>query len=236
MLTTLAIQNYRSIKELVIPLTRLNLITGANGSGKSNLYRALRLLASTAQNGIAPPLAREGGISSVVWAGPEDRSSAMRRGEVLVQRQLRGTSSSRLKLGFGSETFGYAVSMGLVPESSDSPTAFKLDPEYKREAIWAGGSLRPANLLVDRDGNVVRRRSNDGWDVLWAGLPRYESLFSQVSRDKQSPEVFEVRESIRSWRFYDHFRVDANAPARQSQIGTRTPVLSEDGRDLAAAW
>lgn len=42
MLTTLAISNYRSIRDLVMPLGALNLVTGANGSGKSNLYRALR--------------------------------------------------------------------------------------------------------------------------------------------------------------------------------------------------
>jgi predicted ATPase len=52
MLKSLAIANYRSIRELVIPLGPLNLVTGPNGSGKSNLYRALRLLADAAQGGI----------------------------------------------------------------------------------------------------------------------------------------------------------------------------------------
>ncbi len=44
-----------------------------------------------------------------------------------------------------------------------------------------------------------------------------------------------MREFIRRWRFYDHFRSDADAPVRQPQLGTRTPVLHHDGRDLAAA-
>lgn len=44
-----------------------------------------------------------------------------------------------------------------------------------------------------------------------------------------------MRESIRAWRFYDHFRADVDAPARSPQIGTRTPVLADDGCDLAAA-
>lgn len=43
MLRTLAIENYRSLRHLVLPLTSLNVVTGANGSGKSSLYRALRL-------------------------------------------------------------------------------------------------------------------------------------------------------------------------------------------------
>ena len=66
MLTTLAIANYRSLRALSVPLARLNLITGANGSGKSNLYRALRLLAETAQGGVIGALAREGGLESDV--------------------------------------------------------------------------------------------------------------------------------------------------------------------------
>jgi predicted ATPase len=44
-----------------------------------------------------------------------------------------------------------------------------------------------------------------------------------------------LREQIRSWRFYDHFRTDVDAPARLPQIGTHTPILSNDGSDLAAA-
>jgi excinuclease UvrABC ATPase subunit len=54
MLTTLAVANYRSIRALVVPLGRLNLITGANGSGKSNLYRAWVSGNWTRPRGIGP--------------------------------------------------------------------------------------------------------------------------------------------------------------------------------------
>lgn len=33
----------------------------------------------------------------------------------------------------------------------------------------------------------------------------------------------------------DHFRSDREAPARQPRLGTRTPVMHHDGRDVAAA-
>jgi predicted ATPase len=49
MIHTLAIENYRSLLNLVMPLGNLNVISGPNASGKSNLYRALRLLSETAQ-------------------------------------------------------------------------------------------------------------------------------------------------------------------------------------------
>ena len=78
MLTTLAIANYRSLRELIVPLGAVNVVSGENGSGKSNLYRALRLLADTARGGVVASLAREGGLSSALWAGPEKITRAMR--------------------------------------------------------------------------------------------------------------------------------------------------------------
>ncbi|SDO79377.1 AAA family ATPase [Ectopseudomonas guguanensis] len=231
MLHTLAVANYRSINNLILPLGRLNLITGANGSGKSNLYRALRLLAETAQGGVVNALAREGGLESSFWAGPEKISRRMLKGEVPVQGGPR-QNVMRLRLGFAGEDFGYAISLGL-PEPSNS--AFSLDPEIKRECIWAGASYRPASLLVDRAGPLVRLREGRSWQVLAQHVPSYDSLFDQIGNDPNCPEVFQLRETIRRWRFYDHFRSDAEAPARQPQLGTRTPVLHHDGRDLAAA-
>ncbi|WP_285419563.1 AAA family ATPase [Pseudomonas sp. efr-133-TYG-5] len=231
MLKTLAVANYRSINKLVIPLGRLNLITGPNGSGKSNLYRALRLLAETAQGGVVNALAREGGLDSTFWAGPETISRRMRNGEVPIQSTVRH-SVKRLRLGFAGEDFSYSIALGL-PEPSLS--YFSLDPQIKKECIWAGPLYRPASLLVDRDGPMIRAREGRSWDVLAQHTPTFDSLFDQVGSLRSSPEVFQMREFIRRWRFYDHFRSDPDAPVRQPQLGTRTPVLHHDGRDLAAA-
>jgi len=232
MLKTLAVANYRSINKLVVPLARLNLITGPNGSGKSNLYRALRLLAETAQGGVINALAREGGLDSTFWAGPETISRRMLNGEVAVEPTVR-QGAKRLRLGFAGEDFSYAISLGL-PEPIPK-TEFRLDPQIKKECIWAGHVYRPASLLVQRSGPMVRARQGRDWDVLAQHTPEYNSLFDQVGSLRGSSEVLLLRESIRGWRFYDHFRSDVDAPVRQPQLGTRTPVLHHDGRDLAAA-
>lgn len=232
MLGTLAIANYRSLRSLVLPLGALTLVTGANGSGKSNLYRALRLLADTAQGRVVHALAREGGLGSTLWAGPEEITRAMRRGEVPVQGGPRREVVA-LRMGFAGDDFGYAIDLGL-PEQSSS--RFSSDPQIKTEAIWAGPFLRPANLLVSRRGALVRIREGRNWRVLADDLDPFDSLFTQVADPERAPEVLRLRETVRGWRFYDHFRSDAEAPARWPQLGTRTPVLSHDGHDLAAAW
>jgi predicted ATPase len=60
-------------------------------------------------------------------------------------------------------------------------------------------------------------------------------MMMQLGDPRNAPEMLTLRESIRAWRFYDHFRTDADAPARSPQIGTYTPVLGDDGSDIATA-
>lgn len=232
MLSTLAVANYRSLRSVIVPLHDLNVVCGENGTGKSNLYRTLRLLSDTAQGSVIASLAREGGLSSTLWAGPETISASVRRGDHPVQGGPRRGPVS-LRLGFASSDFSYAIDLG-VPEPSLS--AFALDPEIKRECIWSGPRFRPSSLLVDRRGAVVRTRGARGdWHIIASNLATFDSMLARVADAERAPEILNVREQIRSWRFYDHLRTDADSPIRQPQLGTRTPVLSHDGRDLAAA-
>ncbi len=80
MIRKIAIAGYRSLRDVKLGLGALNVVTGANGSGKSSLYRAVRLLADIAQGRIIQSLAAEGGLHSTLWAGPEAFSRAMKNG------------------------------------------------------------------------------------------------------------------------------------------------------------
>ena len=230
MIQTLAISGYRSIRDTVLPLHGLDVVTGANGTGKSNLYRALRLLASAGDGDVVGSLARDGGLSSTLWAGPEHVSHAMVDGSVPVQGTRRSGPIS-LRLGFATDTLGYLVDLGIPQPST---TLFGRDPEIKREQIFAGALAKPSSLLVDRHGPAVRVRDGS-WRPIGRTLGTSESILTEFSDADTTPEVLRVRGQVRGWRFYDQFRTDREAPARAPQVGTRTPVLGHDGADLAAA-
>jgi predicted ATPase len=231
MITTLAVSGYRSLRDVVVPLGALTVVTGGNGSGKSSLYRALRLLAQCGEGRVVGSIAREGGLQSVLWAGPEALAGA-RRGAPVEGTVRKGPIS--LRIGYAAEDFGYLVDLGL-PRPTGLPTAFQRDPELKRELIFSGPVMRPSTTTVRRRHGLLEVRDGRSWVEVRQDLAAYRSMLREYADPQVAPEVFAVREQIRSWRFYDSFRVDVDAPARRPQVGTRTPVLSGDGSDLAAA-
>ncbi len=234
MLTTVAVSGYRSLRDVVVPLHGLDVVTGANGAGKSSLYRALRLLADCGGGQVIGSLAREGGLQSALWAGPETLGGARRDGYAVQGTVRKGPIS--LRLGFAaSRGFGYLVDLGLPQVMPSVPSAFDRDPIVKREVVFSGSVARPGAVLVERKGPLVRMRDGRDWVELTRDLRTHESMLTELADPTRTPELLAVRDELRAWRFYDGFRTDRDAPARTPQVGTLTPVLDHDGADVAAA-
>lgn len=222
----LHVSGYRSIRDLRVCLGTVNVLTGPNGCGKSNLYNAIFLLAKTASGGFARVIAAEGGMPSVLWAG---------------ERRSRGMGSSRVEplrmtLGVRTDSFSYEMSCGLIKTSKESPSAFRLDPEIKEERVWAEDRKAGRLTFFERGPAGTWVRDGMGKRVSYSGeLIASEGVFSQLREPHLYPELSALRTEMGNWRFYHHFRTDKDSPLRKPQIGVQTPVLSHDGNDLAAA-
>src|SRR5579862_3025908 len=99
---------YRSIREIEIQFDHVNLITGPNGCGKTNLFNAFRLIRAATEGRLSEAIAREGSLESILWAG--DR----KEGPV------------RLSISLSADPFSYQLVLGLRPQS-EFPL-FPLDP------------------------------------------------------------------------------------------------------------
>ncbi len=217
MIRTLAFAGYRSLRDLVIEVGPLTAITGGNGTGKSNVYRALRLLVDAADGQLARALVREGGMPSAMWAGES-------------AKKARANEGKRLSIGVADDAIAYELRLGLPLPG----TRFPLDPEVKEETLRTVTKPK-VNLLERRNLSTMLRDADGRPTTFGAQMDIRESVLSQLAEPHRYPVLSTVRERLRRWRFYHQIRTDADSPVRATQIGTYTPVLSHDGSDLGAA-
>jgi predicted ATPase len=59
-------EGYRSIHRIDVRFEDVNLITGPNGCGKSNLFNAFRLIRAATEGRLSHAIALEGGFNSIL--------------------------------------------------------------------------------------------------------------------------------------------------------------------------
>lgn len=69
MIEQVAIKNYKSIKELQLPLNRLNVLIGSNGAGKSNFISFFELTKAIYEQRFGSYTLAKGGIDSLLYRG-----------------------------------------------------------------------------------------------------------------------------------------------------------------------
>ena len=210
---------YRSLKQIAYPMSPLDVFVGANGVGKSNLYRGLELLRGAAANTLGRDLAREG-LDLAMWAGP------------------RTHKAPAVRLAVGLEAPGgvyrYEVEVGFPPK--DASASFELEPQVKSETLSHVGGTRTVRLL-DRSGPSVMARNEAGrptqldMDILGS-----ETVLGRLEDPSRYPELDAVRRTLLEWRFYHDLRTDADSALRRPCVAAATPTLASDGSDLAAVF
>lgn len=73
MIERLRLRNFRSFKDVEIELRPLNIVVGANASGKTNLVQAFRFLRDLAQHGLENAVSLQGGVEYLTNLNSQER-------------------------------------------------------------------------------------------------------------------------------------------------------------------
>jgi predicted ATPase len=232
------IQGFRSIRRIAFPLRRLTVLLGANGVGKTNLYRSLELLHAAAKGTLAAEIAREGGMQSIFWAGgknlspdgsfdPKYRSDGFRKGEanrLRLEARLENMGED------GELALAYQIDLGFPPPMT---AAFPLEAQVKSETLTAREGTRDVTLMERRGPAVFGRDTSGRRTQVTDMLLQSETALSQAGG---LPAVEAMRLTLGNWRFYHSFRSDADSPLRRPAPAVTAPMLSSDGSNLASVF
>lgn len=225
-LRALSVSGYRSLERIDCPVGDLDVFVGANGVGKTNLYRALQLVQSAAANTLALDLAREGGLASVFWAGPRPHKESAR-----LRLSVSLAAPERTRPGMAA--YVYEVEVGYRPPTA---AAFATEPLIKEERLTYRTAARPVRLF-ERKGPAVTVRDDSGRPVdLSLDFTASETVLGRLEEPARCPELDLVRRTLREWRFYHDLRTDPDSPLRRPCFAVTRPTLASDGADLAAVF
>ena len=216
---------YRSLRSIRFPIGRLTVFVGANGTGKTNLYRALQLLQAAAAGTLAHDLAAEGGMSLATWAGQRPRNKPA---QIRLEAGLADPET-------GLKLYGYEVAAGFTPPLPPGPRgAFPLEPQIKEEALNLLVRGRTIKLLERRGSAVFARDAEGRRREVTHELMASETALGAFDEPQTFPEVHGIKRILQEWRFYHDLRTDPASPLRRPCLAVTSGALDSDGGNLAS--
>jgi predicted ATPase len=219
-LTDFHIKNYRSIRGAWLKLPQVTVIVGANGSGKSNLYRAMYLVSTTTNGQLAHSVAEEGGMESIIWNG-----------------KYSNNDEHKVNLSVKFEDLQYDLTLGTLweqPGDEERFGVFSKDLQIKRERVYQFKKGMKSRILYRTKQTVQARDVSGQTGDYTMRLGMNESVLNGLREPHKYPELSKLRQEILGWRFYHHFRTDKDSPLRRPQPPVAPSIMAHDGSDLVA--
>ena len=222
LLKSMSAAQYRSLRAIRMELDGVNVFIGANGVGKTNLYRGLQLVQAAVRGTFAREIAAEGGMMQALWAGPR-------------------RTQEKARIGFSVEVIDpktglvleYRVEAGVKPPLQ---AGFAFEPQIKEEVFSVDTGRGPV-VMMKRQGPGITLRSERGRmvPVDETALPS-ETAISMLAHEAAAPEIAAFCRFAEQWRFFHGFRTDAGSPLRRPCLAVTAPLLDEDGSNMAAVF
>lgn len=216
-------KGFRSLKNVTWEPGDLNVIIGANAAGKSNLLRAIELMAVSAKGQLGKHVQKAGGIEPLIWDGqaeaidlcvkisPQDKNRNIERDSLtyeLNMSRIGGTSSFRIE----KEVLGNYYKV----EKGESPEPFKMIHRTRQQA-----------KVFDEQQHAMTAPEES--------VPEEESLLSLAAGPfTQNNLIPPVQAYLASWSVYHDLNVNQDAAIRQSVVAKHEKRVDPDGQNLVS--
>ncbi|CDZ71081.1 Putative RecF protein [Neorhizobium galegae bv. orientalis] len=215
--------NYRSLRQIRMDLAGVNLFIGENGVGKSNLYRALQLVQAAVRGNLAYEIAAEGGMASALWSGQRRQEKNFR-----IKLEVEVLDDER------AVTFRYRVEAGLRPPIDAAGFAF--EPQVKEEELVVETGSRPVTMMKRTGPGIMVRGTSGRMEEYPEKAMTSETAIALLGDAGHYPEAGAFRRLIDGWRFFHGFRTDRDSALRQPCLAVTSPLLDQDGGNMAAVF
>jgi len=211
-LNSIKIQGYRPFRDFLAEVAPLEVLVGANGSGKSSLFEFLKFLRDSIHQDI-PPEIIAGSIGQQIFHRP---------GPERFWWSLEVDTGHPIPIRYQGELMG---PIGRTHISFERVISKKpLSPTYAKPYLFLDIREREG-LIQDPDSKRLARQK--------IALARPNQLALSTVTNPAMTILYHLREYIRSWRFYSSFNI-ANDKIRKSVPIEQEPVLHEDAGNLSS--
>lgn len=220
----LKIEGFRSLRQVEWTPGDLNVIIGPNGSGKSNLLWVLELLSASASRNLDNFVIRNGGMASLLWDG--------RAPHIHFELEI---NSPTTPVQDQDEMWTYQLELSRIGNSASHRIDTELLANF--EYVDPKGKTTPLKVL-ERTPEKLIIWGDDRQKLVRQGedVPIGETIVSYSHGPfSLSRPATALRDALYSWRIYQDFRTDRQAPVRETPIARYEPGVSSDGHDLVSA-
>jgi len=211
-LNSVKILGYRPFRDFLASFNSLEILVGANGSGKSSLFEFLKFLRDSIYQDI-PPEIIAGSIGQQIFHIP---------GPERFWWSIEINTGQPVPIRYQGELMGPVGRTHISFERVQSAKPFS--PQYKTPYLFMNIRERQG-VMQDPKSRKLRKQ-----EIV---LKRPNQLALSTVTNPAMVTLYNLREYIRDWRFYSSFNI-ANDKIRKSVPIEQEPVLHEDAGNLSS--
>ncbi len=212
----LEIEGFRSLQSASWKPGPLNVLIGVNGSGKSNLLRALQLLKSAADGRLSESVRASGGMSPLLWDGQVNA----------IKFNLDLESENNIELTYE-----------LVMERLGQSGAFRIGQESVYETDTNKKYLERTTTRAVTFSLHKGKRNRVALKIPLEEMAEDEALLAKLpsSDGTGTPFISKLRRELADYRIYHDVRVDGDSEMRRAAVSRRDLRVDPDGSNLISA-